>query len=75
MTLRDGKPGQVVRIESIQEFPLKERLMTMGFIEGTRVNVLRTAPMGDPIVYGLRGYNVAMRLDDASHISVSLVNE
>lgn len=71
MNLRDGKPGMTVRIEKIADSDLKERLMTMGFIPGTKVKVLRPAPMGDPMAFGIRGYNVAMRLADAGKIEVS----
>ncbi|CAJ0600779.1 unnamed protein product [Cylicocyclus nassatus] len=60
-----------VRIEKIADSDLKERLMTMGFIPGTKVKVLRPAPMGDPMAFGIRGYNVAMRLADAD-LSVAL---
>ena len=73
MTLKDTDTGMVVRIESIAESKLKNRLMTMGLIPGTRVEILRSAPMGDPIAIRLRSYNLAMRKDDAANINVSLV--
>lgn len=73
MTLKDTNTGMVVRIESIAESKLKNRLMTMGLIPGTRVEILRSAPMGDPIAIRLRSYNLAMRRDDAANIKVSVV--
>lgn len=73
MTLKDTDTGMVVRIESIAESKLKNRLMTMGLIPGTRVEILRSAPMGDPIAIRLRSYNLAMRKDDAANIKVSVV--
>ena len=73
MTLKDTDTGMVVRIESIAESKLKNRLMTMGLIPGTRVEILRSAPMGDPIAIRLRSYNLAMRRDDAANIKVSVV--
>ena len=73
MTLKDTDTGMVVRIESIVESKLKNRLMTMGLIPGTRVEILRSAPMGDPIAIRLRSYNLAMRRDDAANIKVSVV--
>ena len=65
MTLKDAEIGSTVRIDSIAESSLKQRLMTMGLIPGTRVEVLNSAPMGDPIAIRLRSYNLAMRKDDA----------
>ena len=74
MTLKDTQPGMVVRIDSIGESALKQRLMTMGLIPGTRIEILNSAPMGDPIAIRLRSYNLAMRRDDAAHIEVSQVS-
>ena len=74
MTLKDTNAGMTVRIESIRESKLKNRLMTMGLIPGTRVEVLRSAPMGDPIAIRLRSYNLAMRKDDAEQIEVSKIS-
>ena len=71
MTLQEGEPGMTVRIDSIGDSKLKNRLMTMGLIPGTRVEVLRTAPLGDPIAIRLRSYNLAMRRDDAAKIQVT----
>ena len=75
MTLKDGKPGMSVRIDSIAESKLKNRFMTMGLIPGTHVEILRTAPMGDPIAVKIRSYNLAMRKDDAEKIIVTEISE
>ena len=74
MTLKDTEAGMVVKIESISESKLKNRLMTMGLIPGTRVEILRSAPMGDPIAIRLRSYNLAMRKNDASQIEVTKIS-
>jgi Fe2+ transport system protein FeoA len=42
----------------------------MGFCNGARVQVIRKAPLGDPIEYGLRGYHLSLRSDQARHIRV-----
>ena len=74
MTLQDSQPGAIVRIDSVGDSKLKNRLMTMGLIPGTRVEVLRAAPLGDPIAIRLRSYNLALRRDDAAQINVSIIN-
>lgn len=73
MTLKDAKVGETVRIDSVEESELKPRLLTMGLIPGTRVEILRSAPLGDPIAIRLRAYNLALRKDDAEKIQVSAV--
>ena len=73
LTLKDTIAGMTVRIDKIGEFALKQRLMTMGLIPGTRVEILNSAPMGDPIAIRIRSYNLAMRKDDAANIQVTPV--
>lgn len=73
MTLKSAKLGEIVRIDSVGESSLKQRLLTMGLIPGTRVEILQSAPLGDPIAVRLRAYNLALRKDDAEKIQVSKV--
>ena len=73
MTLKDTTAGMTVRIDEIGESALKQRLMTMGLIPGTRVEILNSAPMGDPIAIRIRSYNLAMRKDDAATIQVTQI--
>ena len=70
MTLDKGVPGMVLKVDSIGDSDLKERLMTMGLTPGIKVKVLRSAPLGDPMAIGLRSYNLAIRRKDAAHITV-----
>ena len=71
MTLKDAKVGSIVKVISIEESPLKQRLMSMGIIPNTKVEILRSAPLGDPIAIRLRAYNLALRRDDAEKIFVT----
>ena len=71
MTLKDGKTGMVLKIVKIHESDLKQRMMT---IPGTKVTVLRSAPLGDPIAIGVRSYNLALRKADAERIEVQQVS-
>ena len=70
MTLDKGVPGMVLKVDSIGDSDLKERLMTMGLTPGIKVKVLRSAPLGDPMAIGLRSYNLSIRRKDAAHITV-----
>ena len=42
----------------------------MGFCNGARVEVIRRAPLGDPIEYRLRGYHLSLREAQAKSISI-----
>jgi ferrous iron transport protein A len=46
------------------------RLREMGLLAGTRVTLVRTAPLGDPLEIKLRGYHLTLRRSDADHIAV-----
>ena len=50
--------------------PEGERLLDLGFIPGTPVEILKRAPLGDPVVYGLRGYHICLRASEANLIRV-----
>lgn len=71
MTLDSLKPGQSGIIDSVNvEHALRCRLLDMGLIPGTLVEVRKMAPMGDPIEIGLRGYTMTIRKSDAALISL-----
>jgi Fe2+ transport system protein FeoA len=42
----------------------------MGIIPKTKVNVIKVAPMGDPIEINIRGYELTIRMDDARKIEI-----
>lgn len=74
MTLKDGIPGETFKIQDIGDSELKQRLMTMGLLPGTKISVLRSAPFGDPMAIRVRAYNLALRRDDAAKITVEKVS-
>jgi ferrous iron transport protein A len=49
---------------------LEARLGHLGFLPGTTVRVERRAPLGDPTVYELRGFRLALRRESAELIEV-----
>lgn len=51
-----------------------ERLLDLGLVPGTAVAVLRRAPLGDPSVYELRGYQLCLRRSEAERVRVRRVS-
>ena len=47
------------------------RLMEMGLLPGTRVEMVRRAPFGDPLEIRLRGYRLSLRAADAAGIALA----
>ncbi|MBQ9482899.1 MAG: ferrous iron transport protein B [Ruminiclostridium sp.] len=71
-TLKDAKIGESVTVEKVGgEAALRQHLLDMGIIPGTRITVLKYAPMGDPIDVMIHGYELTLRLADAERIDVS----
>lgn len=62
----------------VKEFPKSGsafvRLREMGLLPGTRITLVRTAPMGDPIEIKVRGYHLTLRKTEAEHVLVEAVD-
>jgi len=69
--LAPGERGRVVRIEG--QGALAERLAAMGVTVGATVQVVRRAPLGDPVDFQVRGYHLSLRKGEASVVHVEPV--
>jgi ferrous iron transport protein A len=49
----------------------RARLMEMGLLVGTKVELIRFAPLGDPVEIKVRGYNLTLRKSEAEQIWVN----
>ncbi len=66
--LPEGSRAVIDRIDLPPD--LLPRLLEMGVIGGTPVQVVRFAPLGDPIEIKVRGYHLTLRREEAEHIWV-----
>ncbi len=46
------------------------RVLLLGLVPGTEIEVVRRAPLGDPTEYELRGYRLCLRSSEANQIQV-----
>lgn len=69
-TLAELGPGDRGRVTAVGAGDASRRLMDLGLIRGTTVEVIRRAPLGDPIEVRLRGFMLTLRLSEAEHITV-----
>lgn len=65
--------GKIIAVGG--EGSLRNRLIDMGLIPKTTVMLRKVAPMGDPIEIRLRGYELTLRKEDASVITVEATSE
>jgi ferrous iron transport protein A len=65
-----GCCGMVTHVDGDRD--LKRRLLEMGFCNGAAVEVVRRAPLGDPIEFRLRGYYLSLRGEQAKYVQVNV---
>ena len=73
-TLEPGKDA-VISAVKCSDVALRKHILDMGLTPGTEVMLVKRAPMGDPIELRLRGYELTLRNDDASHIELENVHD
>ena len=67
-SLQVGSTGTVTAINIPPEN--RGRLLEMGLLVGTPVELVRFAPLGDPVEIKVRGYNLSLRKHEAEQIWV-----
>ena len=65
------EPGSQAVVDSVEDDgPIGRRLLDLGFLPRTPIRVLRRAPLGDPVVFELRGTMLCLRRSEASRVRV-----
>ena len=69
--LDDLYPGDRCLIRDIDGPPtIVRRLMELGLVPGTLVELVRVAPLGDPCELRVRGTHLSLRRSEAMHVHV-----
>lgn len=72
MTLDELPVGKKAVIATVGgEGALRCRFLDMGLIPRTKVEVMKIAPMGDPMEIRIRGYELTLRKEDAKKIEIT----
>ncbi len=69
--LKTGEKGVIVKVHGHGGF--RKRIIEMGFVKGKTVEVLHNAPLQDPVLYHLMGYEISLRRQEAVLIDVHRV--
>lgn len=67
-SLAPGSKAVVTEIRIPPEH--RSRLLEMGLLVGISVELVRFAPMGDPVEIRIRGYNLSLRRHEADLVMV-----
>ncbi len=76
-SLSDMHPGErgIIREVKHTKTRLRHRLMEMGVLAGTPVELIRFAPLGDPLEIRVCGYRLSLRKQEAEAVLVSKEND
>ena len=73
MLLSDLRRGDKAIIDSFTDYEASLKLLEMGCIPGEQIEVIRIAPLGDPIAILVAGYLLSMRREEAAVVMVKMV--
>jgi len=72
-TLNQLKPGERATIVKVGgEGPVRRRILDMGVVSGAEIKVVRVAPLGDPVEFLIKGYNLSLRKSEAQQVQVEV---
>ena len=71
-TLDELPKGKTAVIEAVSgaKNSLRRHLLEMGLTPGTEITLIKTAPLGDPLEFKIRGYELTLRRKDARNITI-----
>ena len=69
-SLQQGESGIVENITT-SDSKLKMRLLELGLLKGTLIELIRYAPLGDPIEIKIRGYRLSIRKIEAESVVIT----
>ena len=69
-----GATANIVTLDPAAPAEVLTRLRHLGFRSGVEVKKLRTAPLRDPALYRLLGYDTCLRRREAAHVRVEAVS-
>ncbi|MCD4758375.1 MAG: ferrous iron transport protein A [Arcobacteraceae bacterium] len=69
--MNQGQKVQVVKLHTTGK--LMNKLLDMGFVNGSDIEVIREAPLFDPMELKIQNYNVSLRKSEARLIEVTII--
>ena len=68
--LEPGEKGTIVKVQG--SGALRRRLMDMGLIRGAEIELVRKSPLGDPLEFLVKGYNLSLRKRECENVYVEV---
>jgi ferrous iron transport protein A len=71
--LDTGQRARVIQVKG--KGSSRKRLLDMGMVPGTVLSVIKKAPLGDPVDFKLKGYNLSLRKQEAEMVVVEALGD
>ena len=68
--LKPGEKGTIIKVQG--SGALRRRLLDMGLIRGTEIEMVRKSPLGDPLEFLVKGYNLSLRKTECENVYVEV---
>ncbi len=68
--LRPEEQGIVAKVGG--HGAIRRRMLDMGVVVGSQVQVERVAPLGDPVAIKIKGYVLSLRKEEAAKVQVEM---
>ena len=69
--LNPGEKGTIIKIGG--RGAIRRRMLDMGMVVGSEIEVERQAPLGDPIEMKIMGYHLSLRKEEAAGVQVEVL--
>ncbi len=70
--LNVGQKAKIIKL-NVENKEIRRHLLDMGLTRGTKIEVRKKAPVGDPIDIYLRDYELCISKSDLSQIEVEVI--
>lgn len=71
-TLDQLGPGQRATVTKVGgSGAVRRRILDMGITRGVEIEMIKAAPLGDPIDYLVRDYHLSLRKEEARQIEIA----
>ena len=69
--LMPGETGTVVKVRGSGS--IQRRIIDMGVVTGTSIEMIKFAPLGDPVEIRVKGFNLSLRKAEAEFIELDVI--
>lgn len=70
--LRKGQTAVITGLSPKCNREVRQRLLDLGFVRGSEINVQNISPLNDPIAYNIHDTLISLRNEDACNVLIEI---